>query len=208
METVLSRLLQFRSRGRNGSTSKLTGENFLSFCRRQNIELFLLPRFSSTKEKGSIHSEETGDEETFGDLRRTRKGFRRSRKNDGSTKNKTGDEERGMKNGPGLDRFGFGFEAGPSRGERGSIIGLNLGREDHQERIFSQNGVVDRRHDSTRSPFPRRKRNRNSRRNLSRIDEEGIRRWLQVGARTLGRGIGGIQRQQEMAGRTILDLLK
>ena len=58
-----------------------------------------------------MHSDETGDEETFGDLRRTGKGFRRSRKNDGSTKNKTGDEDRGMKNGPGVDRFGFGLEA-------------------------------------------------------------------------------------------------
>ena len=66
--------------------------------------------------------------------------------------------------------------------------------DDRQERGFSQNGVVDRRHDSSRSPFPRRKRNGNSRRNPSRIDEEGIRSWLQVGARTLGRGIGGIQR--------------
>ena len=63
-----------------------------------------------------MHSDETGDEETFGDLRRTGKGFRRSRKNDGSTKNKTGDEERGMKNGPGLDRFGFGLEAWSCQG--------------------------------------------------------------------------------------------
>ena len=132
----------------------------------------------------------------------------------GRQRTKAGDEERGMKNGPGLDRFGFGFEAwscqgcfllvwtalalalkhGPTRGERGSIIGLNLGHEDRQERVFVQNGVVDRRHDSTRSPFPRRKRNGNSRRNLSRIDEEGTRSWLQVGARIIGRGIGGIQR--------------
>ena len=79
-----------------------------------------------------------------------------------------------MKNGPGLDRFGFGFEAwscqgcfllvwtalalalkhGPTRGERGSIIGSSLGREDNQERVFSQNGVVDRRRDSSRSTFP------------------------------------------------------
>ena len=95
---------------------------------------------------------------------------------------------------PGLTALAFAWRHGPTRGERGSFIGSNPGQEDHQEGVFAQNGVVDRRHDSTRSPFLRRKRNRNSRRNLSRIDEEGIRRWLQVGARTIGRGIGGIQR--------------
>ena len=78
-----------------------------------------------------------------------------------------------MKNGPGLDRFGLGFEAwscqgcfllvwtalalalkhGPTRGERGSFIGSNPGQEDHQEGVFAQNGVVDRRRDSSRSTF-------------------------------------------------------
>ena len=113
----------------------------------------------------------------------------------------------------GTDHFGFGFEMGLSGG-RGVPLSASSWKEertcygpfwlrlrnglsradDRQERGSSQNGVVDRRHDSSRSPFPRRKRNGNSRRNPSRIDEEGIRSWLQVGARTLGRGIGGIQR--------------
>ena len=62
------------------------------------------------------------------------RGDRRSRKNDGVDK----EQKRAAKNKerrlePGMDRFGFGFEAGPTRREMGSIISLQSGGEDCQE---------------------------------------------------------------------------
>ena len=111
----------------------------------------------------------------------------------GRQRTKAGDEERGMKNGPGLDRFGFGFEAwscqgcfllvwtalalalkhGPTRGERGSIIGSSLGREDNQERVFSQNGVVDRRREKKRKKRKEKKeRKRNGKKRKEKNEKE------------------------------------